>query len=726
MTSITRTRDQLMGNVGRSHLSLLRIGVWCIVWFVVLGTLVPVVQRQPENNTYNNVAGIRQAANVSVVSPGRGDISGFNNTASDDAFRVVWIAGSSIQSISPDYYTFVPAEVSHSLPAEIDGREVVIDVMFLSGIRIVDIYFAALTAMETSPDLLVVTMNPIWVLNNTATHDWPGLDPLAVQAGASNPSAWSLLARYTSPSDYLLAATAAVAEPVKHRKLTGQPVDEKAAALTFLDPDSGTAPQASGSELDRIRAMRIPVAFWRTYRQAPVPGQSLSERQLQFLTDSTLDTNTANFDVLRALGKLTADTDTLTFLYMAPVSPEILEDPAVDAVISDIEATVEQARPEFSAPNQYFDSENLARKLPPFAFNDIIHLKEVGEVAEYLGAEICEFASGAGFDCVPPEPANVAPVEAEQAASTEVTVEPVDAAPAPKPATVPTPVPEPDGEFTALSVGWKSVDFDADGSADVLALLEDGVARSASSAVDLWTELVEVPVTADALLAGDFDGDGRSDLVRLDQTTAYLSSGGTESWAEVGDTGVSPDSIGVGDFDGDGSDELLRWRAGAWEVSALAPLAWNELAAGASAEPVRVGDFNGDRSDDLLRARGSSLEVYSTVNQTWEYFAELPGSFDDIRIADFDGDGSADVVAVAGSRIQLWDGSSWVDRQTVTATSTSVLLGDFDGDERSDVVELRPSPAEPGKFEWFFSAAGVEPWILRTASFARPHQVAAG
>lgn len=175
----------------------------------------------------------------------------------------------------------------------------------------------------------------------------------------------------------------------------------------------------------------------------------------------------------------------------------------------------------------------------------------------------------------------------------------------------------------------------------------------------------------------------------------------------------------LGDFDGDGrADVLLRHVDGSWRYHG-SPLS------GLRGQPVRltrkeewywtgVGDFNGDGSDDVLMRRTDGVWVYypmtgSRVLAEERGWANLTRNLD-WRVAgvgDFNRDGSDDVLMrrtdgawvyypMDGRRVMA-DGSGWTNLPRET-TWRMAGVGDFDGDGEDDVL-LRHAGA--GKWRWY-------------------------
>ena len=133
--------------------------------------------------------------------------------------------------------------------------------------------------------------------------------------------------------------------------------------------------------------------------------------------------------------------------------------------------------------------------------------------------------------------------------------------------------------------------------------LEDRRLLSFSAAVDY-----PVGLNPQAVVAADFNGDGRLDLAVVNFSSSNVSvllgnANGTFQPAVNSATGASPLSVAVGDFNADGKLDLATANAG--DVSVLlgngngtfqAP---TSIGIGSSPASVAVGDFNGDGKLDL-------------------------------------------------------------------------------------------------------------------------------
>lgn len=217
---------------------------------------------------------------------------------------------------------------------------------------------------------------------------------------------------------------------------------------------------------------------------------------------------------------------------------------------------------------------------------------------------------------------------------------------------------------------------------------------------------------ADAIEAGDFDGDGVLDLIVAssfpDQVNLYLGLGGAEyAGAIVTELPGRPRDLVTGDFDGNGHRDLAL----AVEPNGAAVLLGNgdgtfesqpKLISGAGARSITVGEFNGDGHQDLAVVNNTSEDFSVFLGRGDGSFEErevYPNFPNPTRIAagDLTGDGVEDLAVIGGSGIfsiyivriheGLGDGTfaehSVLD---VEPTPRDLALADFDRDGRLDIL----------------------------------------
>ncbi|MGQ0620015.1 MAG: beta strand repeat-containing protein [Panacagrimonas sp.] len=232
-----------------------------------------------------------------------------------------------------------------------------------------------------------------------------------------------------------------------------------------------------------------------------------------------------------------------------------------------------------------------------------------------------------------------------------------------------------------------------------------------------------------AVARADFNGDGRLDLAVANRdtndvsvllnTTAPGAAGASFAPAAMFGVGTDPVAVAVGDFNGDGRPDLVLANSNGNSVSVLinatapgsvsasfAPV--TTMGAGGSfPTAVAVGDFNGDGRPDLAVANTSSDSVRVFLNTT------APGSISAsfvsggsrsvgdfplaISMGDFNGDGRLDLVVANTNSNTVsvllnntapgaFSTNFALANFSVGTSPRSVAVGDINGDGRADLA----------------------------------------
>ncbi len=219
--------------------------------------------------------------------------------------------------------------------------------------------------------------------------------------------------------------------------------------------------------------------------------------------------------------------------------------------------------------------------------------------------------------------------------------------------------------------------------------------------------------------AGDFNGDGRKDVVvanALSNNLSILLGSGNGSLGPESRIGVGmyPNSVAIGDFNGDAAQDLVVTNFQSNDVSLLLGMGngtfspESRLSGFSGPTFITTGDFNGDGRRDLAVTEQSLGDVVIMLGMGDGTFTG-PVRFGtgleprSIAVGDFNADGIEDLVVANGHQditgltppppgtisilLGLGDGSFGPQAQySAGALPYSVVVGDFNGDGRQDVA----------------------------------------
>lgn len=267
-------------------------------------------------------------------------------------------------------------------------------------------------------------------------------------------------------------------------------------------------------------------------------------------------------------------------------------------------------------------------------------------------------------------------------------------------------------------------DFNGDGRSDILLRRDDGMITNflgqpsgeapTNNRDNLWTQVDPAWLVAGV---GDFNGDGRSDILWRNASGALFDflgtpqggvlNNGDNSWKMVDN---SWQVAGVGDFNGDGRADILFRDADGTIINYLGQAnggfvdnstnLFTEV--GTDWKVAGIGDFNGDGKDDILwrHLNGAIFNFLGTatggvVNNGDNLFTLVDNSWRLAGTGDFNGDGRSDILwrnddgaifdflGTANGGVFNNGDNSWVLQPTGRVI---VGIGDYHGDGLDDLL----------------------------------------
>lgn len=383
---VTDLLDRRAGAAGRRPLSLLRIGAWLLIGLFLAGFVVH-AQKPPGARQYQ--AHIK-VTNVRDVTLDHNDPRGFFHVNQDPHyFRIAWVGASTLQNIAKHkHYTFVPADFRAAVPA-IGGKPVRVDMYFVSGARIQDMYNAVLAAIHGKPNLIVVDDNPLYTFNTLALQGWPSLNEATAPYALARPGSWPLLASFATPEDLALGVMDRRLSALRTRWSLAEQLNEKLDRLSPLNrPLQPTATQHL-TELQQIQAFGEALDFWLTYRPIDDPHDPIAVRELALLHESKTTGGTVPDRIVDQLIGSLADSKIPSYFYFSDLDPQALSNPDVNAALARIEDHLHEIADRHQAPTLTVQWQSLERVVAPVPFNDIVHIADDRPIVDYLARTLC-------------------------------------------------------------------------------------------------------------------------------------------------------------------------------------------------------------------------------------------------------------------------------------------------------------------------------------------------
>lgn len=259
----------------------------------------------------------------------------------------------------------------------------------------------------------------------------------------------------------------------------------------------------------------------------------------------------------------------------------------------------------------------------------------------------------------------------------------------------------------AFRVDTVKSDIDGNGIADLL------FHNEVNGAVVAWmdgedansTSLGNVDSTWNMIGTGDFNGDGKADILwQKNEGNMVIWNDGNDQ--KVVDAGFAPSNewqiVGIGDFSGDGNADIL-WRnigsdngcIGFWGDGADEKWQWNGIV-GDEWAIAGVGDFNGDGKSDILwhdQLNGGVGYWGEGTDQKWVLTGAVNANeWQILGVGDFDGNGTDDILwqnQIDGT-VGMWGSGSDQNWQSLAVVDknewTFAGVADLNGNGMDDMI----------------------------------------
>lgn len=275
--------------------------------------------------------------------------------------------------------------------------------------------------------------------------------------------------------------------------------------------------------------------------------------------------------------------------------------------------------------------------------------------------------------------------------------------PTPVPSAAPAPVPSgPRWQISSgIKTAWKPLagsnvnpadavfgDFNGDGKDDILANF-NGQLKVSYGCTSAWANLGRTSVMPKDMLIGDMDNDGKSDVIHRHGGKIHYLSGGKGSWIPLLTTVITQDLLRIGDFTGDGKDDILAIFNGRLRISDNGRTTWQlKVGTNIGASAMRAGDFNGDGKADILTVFGGHFQISYGAGTGWQKKTGTNIPLSSMRFADVDGDGATDVITKFGGKIQVCYRASgaWKPMVGTSHPLSRLAFANVDGIRGADMI----------------------------------------
>jgi hypothetical protein len=372
--------------------SIVRIAAFAVAGLVIASLVVPARPGDVAAAPYNSELATRNTRNVALPL---GDTRGFKPTSRPGTFQIAWIGGSETMAVGPKTSAFIPQLVTDEIKT-VDGQSVSTDIYYLNAIRLADELAALSAALESKPDLVVVSLNPVWVLNDLAVQQWGYLDGTLARHSAWPMSRWPVAVSLVSPGDAgWMVLSRMSPSAVGDRYERGVDLADRTVDLTFLHAAGNAPPPRTLTGLEELERRR-PVDFWFSHFDASNKGTTLTAKQLGILEREVSSRSSFNRKVLQEMFEMVRRAGVDAYFYMPPVDPTVYAEPDAQKYIAKVREMLASATNGHTSDRLVFDPQGLQDRVPPMKFRDIVHVLNGQREADVLSTDLCALLVAGG------------------------------------------------------------------------------------------------------------------------------------------------------------------------------------------------------------------------------------------------------------------------------------------------------------------------------------------
>ena len=375
--------------------SLVRVAAFTAVVLLLAAVVIPDRPGQTRTAPYNRRLATATTRNVTLPL---NDPRGFKPTPRAKTFRVAWVGGSELLGVKPRERAFIPQLVNDRI-GSVDGRKTSTDIYFLNAIRLADELAAQSAAVSSKPDMVVVSLNPVWVLNDLAVQQWGYLDGVLAQGSIWPPSRWPAAASLVSPGDAGWRLLSGLSRPIEDRYDWGVDESDKTDSFSFLDSvDDNAPPPLTG--LGALGQRRPVDFFFSDYidGKAESANQGLRDTQLRILQREIDSKSALNRTVLRQMLEVARRSGIPTYFYVPPIDPKVYGAGGGKQYIDQVRQMLASATEGATNAKVAFDPQGLQDRVRPVEYQDIVHVLQPKPEARVLAGDLCQLLRKQGRD----------------------------------------------------------------------------------------------------------------------------------------------------------------------------------------------------------------------------------------------------------------------------------------------------------------------------------------